>query len=295
MSFLEFHTHKTNIHEKTCLTDRKENLDSLTAIKNDPLNQHEKERASAFISRGSITLEAAVVVPIFFFAMLCLAYLLELMAIQTTIRNALYSTGKTLAQETYVSSLVTTQEIEAEVVNNIGREWLDKSIVEDGSAGIQCGNSICDMITGVMNLSAKYRVKIPIAMFGIAPISYEETLRVKMWNGSGSELYEHANEQLVYVTETGMVYHADQHCTYLDMSVHSVRREEVEEQRNESGAKYHACENCASNQNNSDIYYITDYGTRYHVSLDCKKIKRNIYAIPVEEAYGMGGCSKCVK
>ncbi len=293
MSFLKFHTHKTNTHKKSCLTDRKENLDSLTTIKNYPLNKYIKERASAFTSRGSITLEAAVVVPVFFFAMLCLSYLLELMAVQTTIRNSLYSTGKTIAQEGYVSSLVTTQEVEAKIVNHVGREWLDKSIVEGGSSGIHCENSRYNTLTGVMELSAKYRVKIPVVMFGIAPITYEEKLRVKMWNGYVSSMYEGVNEHLVYVTETGMVYHVDPHCTYLDMSVHSVWREEIEEQRNQSGARYHACESCVSNHEERDIYYITDYGTRYHISLECKKIKRNVYAIPMEEAYGLGGCSKC--
>ena len=85
--------------------NRKENIDSLHSVKNTPLFVLKKERISAFASRGSLTLEAAIVVPIFFFAMLCLAYLLEMMAIQTTVRNALYSAGREVAKEVYVGRL----------------------------------------------------------------------------------------------------------------------------------------------------------------------------------------------
>ena len=99
----------------------------------------------------------------------------------------------------------------------------------------------------------------------------------------------------MYVTETGIVYHKDAHCTYLDMSIHMVRADELDGLRNQSGGRYYPCESCGKQEENADLYFFTDYGTRYHKTLDCKKIKRCIYAISIDEAYGLGGCSKCVK
>jgi len=271
---------------------RKEKIDSLDTIKNTPQFVYKKERMSAFTSRGSLTLEAAIVVPIFFFAMLCLAYLLEIMAIQTTVRNALYSAGRECAKEAYARTIVTSHELERRMTENIGADSLERSVI---SGGLDCDNTRCNWSTGVMELSVRYQVKLPFLMLRIAPVTLEETLRVKGWTGDVPVLGGEWKSDTVYVTDTGVVYHKDAECTYLDMSVQTVSKESLEELRNESGGKYHPCEACGNADADTAVVYITAYGTRYHRSLECKKIKRNIYAISIDEAYGLGGCSKCVK
>lgn len=288
MSFLYNLTHNINLN-------RKENKDSLVKNKETPLINSKKERTSVFTSRGSLTLEAAIVVPMFFFAMLCLAYLLEMMAVQTTMRNALYSAGKEAAKQAYSGTLLTSNRLEQQIIENVGTDRLERSIVYQGVNGIDCGKTTCNWSTGVMNLSVRYQVEIPIPMFYIAPITCEETLRVKGWTGYVSAIGDEEGQDIVYVTDTGIVYHRDAECTYLDMSIRSVHVDSINELRNQSGGKYYACESCGLKETNQNIRYITDYGTRYHTSLECKKIKRNIYAISIKEAYGLGGCSKCVK
>lgn len=287
MSFLYNLTHNINPHKQNEYYDRKESKDSQIVNK--------RERTSAFTSKGSLTLEAAIVVPIFFFAMLCLSYLLEIMAIQTTVRNGLYSAGKEMARQTYAGFILTPEELEQSIVANIGEDRLERSVVAGGASGMDCRQSSYNPVTGVMDLRVQYQVGIPILMFRITPITCEETLRVKGWTGYVSAMEGTTNQDMVYVTETGIVYHRDADCTYLDMSIRSVHIESIEELRNQSGGKYYACESCGKDETDSAIRYITDYGTRYHTSLECKKIRRNIYAIPIDEAYGLGGCSKCVK
>lgn len=295
MSFLYNLTHNINPQKRNIYYSRKENKDSLVTMKKIPLIVEKKERTSAFTSKGSLTLEAAIVVPIFFFAMLCLAYLLEMMAIQTTVRNALYNAGKEAAKQAYAGAILTSGELEQQIVENIGIDRLGRSVVFQGVNGIDCGKTKCNWSTGVMDLSARYQVEIPILMFRITPITCEETLRVKGWTGYVSSASGDTKEDMVYVTETGMVYHKDSKCTYLDMSIRSVQMDHIEELRNQSGGKYYACEFCGDDKTDSRTRYITDYGTRYHTSLECRKIHRNIYAISIDEAYGLGGCSKCVK
>ena len=272
--------------------NRKENIDSLHTIKNTPQFVDKKERMSAFASRGSLTLEAAIVVPFFFFAMLCLAYLLEMMAIQTTVRNALYSAGREVAKEAYVGKIVTAHELERKMTENIGADRLERSVI---SGGFDCDNTRCNWSTGVMDLSVQYQVELPFLMFRVAPMTLEETLRVKGWTGDVPIIGGEWKPDTVYVTDTGVVYHKDPACTYLDMSVQAVSKERLEEFRNESGGKYHPCESCGKEDADGGTVYITAHGTRYHTSLECKKIKRNIYAISIDEAYGLGGCSKCAK
>lgn len=47
---------------------------------------------------ASVTIEAALAVPVFFFALVCLIYLLELMAIGTAVRSGLQYAGKQAAR-----------------------------------------------------------------------------------------------------------------------------------------------------------------------------------------------------
>lgn len=295
MSFLYNCTHNIDPHKQNNDFFRKDKKDSLVTLKSTPLIDYQEERASAFASKGSLTLEAAIVVPIFFFAMLCLAYLLEMMAVQTTVRNALYSVGKTVAQQAYVEQIVTPGELERRIVENVGEDRLERSMVLGGANGIDCKKTKCNWNTGVMELNVRYQVEIPILMFRIVPVTCEETLRIKGWTGYVPATEDETRKNTVYVTDTGIVYHQDADCTYLDMSICAVHIEKIEEIRNQSGGKYYACESCGNDKSDNELRYITHYGTRYHTSLGCKKIKRNIYAISIEEAYGLGGCSKCVK
>ena len=295
MSFLNNLTQNINPYKRKKYNYRKEKQDSPVVVQKTLKAIQNRERASAFASKGSLTLEAAIIVPVFFFAMLCLAYLLEMMAIQTTMRNALYSVGKEAARHAYTSKFLSSGELERKIVENIGEEKLKRSAVSGGANGIDCSKTKNNWSTGVMDLIVEYRVEIPVAMFRLTPITCRESIRVKGWNGFVSSTGDALNSDTVYVTDTGIVYHRDSNCTYLDMSVQSVHVDAIDELRNQSGGKYYACESCGDNNTDKDIRYITNYGTRYHTSLECKKIKRNVYAISVEETYGLGGCSKCVK
>lgn len=274
------------------LIDRKEQ-DSLKATHFQIIFPIQKERASVFASKGSLSLEAAIVIPIFFFAVLCLVFLLEMMAIRVAIRNALTSVGKELSQQAYVSAMISTPAIREKIVKQVGKERIERSMIVHGAEGIDCSNSTSNWSTAIMDLSVKYRVEIPVLMFRIPIIFCEETLRVKGWTGyvaSGSS----ENTDVVYITDYGTVYHEDISCTYLEIAVRGIIANTIGDARNQSGGKYYACEKCGK-EAHCGILYVADYGDRYHTSLNCKKIQRNVYAVLRHEVLGRGGCSKCVK
>lgn len=240
-----------------------------------------------------MTIEAALVTPLFFFAAVCLVYLLEVMAIRTTVAGALASVGREVAKEAYVSQVLVSSRLEKKIIDNVGIDRLNRSIIQNGTEGIDCSNSKTNWGSGVMELSVSYNIKLPIWGTILPTISCEETLRVKGWNGYQSAFTLPSGEERVYITEYGLVYHKRLDCTYLNPTIHTVKTSEIEDMRNDSGGKYYLCESCGKKETETAVVFITTYGTRYHVSLTCKKIKRNIYVIPLEEAYGLGGCSKC--
>lgn len=249
-------------------------------------------RASVFtFAKGSITVEASLAVPLFFFAVVCLLYLMEMMAIQTSIRAGLQYAGKIAAQEGYLLKTISVSNIEKDVVNGIGADRLERSIVEGGSSGIDCSGSFVLPAAGIGELSARYEIRIPVPVFHIGSIPCEEKIRMKMWCGYEKSAFGITDEKVVYITETGVVYHEDYHCTHLELSVRMVPKEQVEELRNKGGGKYHACHRCGGT--GAGGVYVTLTGDRYHSSISCSGLKRTIYAVPVSEAAGKRACAKC--
>ena len=168
---------------------------------------------------ASVTVEAAMAVPIFFLAVICLIYLLELMAIGTAVRSGLQYAGKRAAQDAATAPVLMPSRLEADVVESIGADRLARSIVEGGSSGIDCSRSRMSVRTGIGELSAVYQVRIPVPLFRIPLVRYEETMRIKGWTGYERAGFGGEDDETVYITETGLVYHKDYHCTHLDLSI----------------------------------------------------------------------------
>ena len=97
----------------------------------------------------------------------------------------------------------------------------------------------------------------------------------------------------VYVTENGVVYHTHSSCSHINLSISRVNSSELSGLRNENREKYKACESCAKGGAANTIY-ITDYGDRYHNSASCSKLKRSVKLVDVSKLSGMRECSKCM-
>lgn len=249
------------------------------------------EVSASACRKGSITVEAALAVPVFFMAIISLFYLMEISVIRTNIRAGLQSAGKQVMQEACVLTAIVPSRLERDIVGEIGAERLDRSMIVDGSAGLHCEDSYLSLVNGIGRLTVRYRVRVPIPVFGISPVSYEESVRIKAWTGYEKEFFGAGGEDTVYITETGIVYHRDYHCTHLELSIRMVPGADVETLRNQSGGKYYPCEHCG--YGTAGGVYITNNGDRFHCSLSCSGLKRTIYAVPISEAAGKGACSRC--
>ena len=245
-------------------------------------------------SGGSMTVEAAFVVPLFLFAVLVFLYLFEVMAVQTNIRAGMQYAGRKYAEQAYLNPFVSTEELEEDIREEVSTERLERSMVKGGASGIDCSSSYVDLMNQILYLNTSYTVEIPVPVFGIFNVEKEESIRIKGWCGYESSIPVQAEQKIVYVTENGVVYHQDYHCSYLDLSIHMVPYSGLEELRNASGGKYYPCERCGQNVAGMGVY-VTDYGSKYHTSMSCSGLKRKIYAVPVSETAGKGACSKCGK
>ena len=287
------HTTK-NRQELTKIFLRRKEEDSFMTHKN-PFNSLEwKERAYIFTSfKGSILIEASIVIPIFFLACCCLCFLLEVLSIQNHVEMASHYACKEMMKEYTISYPENNKKIEKSMVEAIGKERLDSSMIEGGSKGFDCSKTKIIPGTGIVKFHVTYKIRVPIFLFGKFGLSCEQNWKVKRWTGYVKESLTGLEKDMVYVTETGMVYHKDLNCPYLHPSIKRVRKSDIDFLRNKDGGKYYPCERCK--KSTEEYVYITSYGTSYHSSVKCSGLKRKIYVVPLSETRGKGVCSKCGK
>ena len=197
------------------------------------------------VKNASITVEAVICIPFFFYAALCLIWMLEIRTIQSVIRCGMQETGKKLAESAYESDILISSQMENMLVTAIGGEKLDRSIVVQGARGLSCAKSYSIPGIGIYELTVEYQMKLPFPFFRTGLMKYKEKMRIKGWTGYAKELFDdNGSQQMVYITETGLVYHLNYNCSYLEPSVRSVSGEALESLRNKDGEKYRKCPLC---------------------------------------------------
>lgn len=250
------------------------------------------ERASAPETRASVTIEAAVGIPLFLLAAVCLIWLIEIQSIELSILNAAQGAAKKASVQAAVVPVLNSIKFRSDLIKLIGEERIERSIIDGGCSGISCVRSYISAYTGEMNITVDYRIRIPVPIFGSPSVRKQEEFRISAWTGYEDRGIDEEDGEIVYITENGMVYHEDYQCSYLQLSISFVPYTELSGLRNGDGGKYYRCEKCVLGEAMTGVY-ITGYGNRYHNSLNCSSLKRTIRAVKKSEAAGKRGCSKC--
>lgn len=243
---------------------------------------------------ASITLEAALVIPIFIFSFIIMAYTLMILNFQARVNQSLYNTSRTLARYSYVYDSSEAADIMAAgamVISEIGADNIKQIGVVGGAAGFNFLFS--DFEDGIADIVVNYTIKFPFDIMGNFYINCTQRARTRAFigvNPCGEE--GNADEKYVYVTVNGKVYHKNIDCTYLKLSIKSIEYSSLEQVRNKNGGKYYECEYCKQNNAPKQVF-ITDYGNRYHFSINCQGLKRGILKIQLNKAGEYRPCSKC--
>lgn len=257
-------------------------------------SKKQKERASILHSKASVTIEAALTLPLFFFAALSLIYMLEIQAVRTTVRTAAHHAVKIAAQDAVLLPIVNPIKVNSDMVKLIGAGRMDQSIITGGSGGLNCLKSYMLPANGEIRMIVEYRVNLPFPKFTNLTAKLREEVTAKSWTGYVRPGAESDDDQIVYITNTALVYHEDYQCTYLQLSIRFVPYSSLGGLRNEDGGKYRKCDKCVHGSAMAGVY-ITGSGNKYHNSLTCSGLKRTIHAVPKSEVGGRSGCSRCSK
>jgi hypothetical protein len=242
--------------------------------------------------KASITLEAAIVVPLVAGFLATILFWFRVLEVETEVYEALaYASRQTAA----VARLSDSEAAELAVAEGFFLSKLSKAetagnYLSSAQKTIILAGSKLD--GDYVDLIADYRVGLPVAFFSLKDIHIRQESKSRKWTGSTSD---GTDDVYVYVTETGTVYHLTKECKYLDLSIQTAGTSEIGTLCNKSGHKYSACSRCAAKNNGKGIVYITDYGDNYHCSLGCSGLKRTISLVLKSEVEDKNICSKCKK
>ena len=254
------------------------------------LSQKETPRCLCF--HASFTLEAAVILPLLACFFVSVLFFFRVMQIEIIVQKTLDDTGRKLA--VYLAEKeggVELLEAEALFLKELTGKELPEKYIENGRLGILLLSSQFD--EREVALEATYRIKLPIQMFAIDGLWVRQNAVCRKWNGWKPDQAGGDHEEWVYITETGRAYHREDTCSYLDLSIRSVKPEQLDNLRNENGGKYHPCSECVDAEKANGNIYITNYGDRYHNDLNCSGIKRTIYMVKLRDVGGRTPCKRC--
>lgn len=259
---------------------------------------NQRETPSCICRKASITMEASIVLPLVVSFFVGLMFFFRMMQVQLVIQGVLEETGRSMA-------LLSVKELE-EGESDIGYLELaktmvylklkDEELVEQYIIGGAVGvNLLASEFRGdYVFLKADYIMKFPIGLFGKTDFLISQRAGYRKWNGWHGQIDENLLEDWVYVTTYGEVYHMRKSCPYLELSIQAIDTYELSTKRNLNGEIYEACEQCEAEQT-SGIVYVTDYGEKYHDSLECGGLKRIIYQKRRSEVGSREACKKCSK
>lgn len=261
---------------------------------------------------GSLTIEAAMALPLFLFAVIILMTPMKLLNDGRKVQTALEITGEELSQ--YVSALKelkSGQDLSAAGLNELPDGFLEE-ITEQSIllyARMKMGKyevyrdtqSVSFLRSSVLkdketiDLIMDYRIRLPFPVLGLKSVPMSARCFRRAWIGN-TLLYEDETgntEEMVYVGRDSTRYHKERTCHYLFNHIRAVNETDLESIRNTGGGKYKPCSRCSSLAKEGSIVYIMPSGEKFHSSRECSAITAYVRLVPISEVIHLGACSYC--
>ena len=253
--------------------------------------QYKRETSFCTYHRASMSVEAAVVIPLVMGFFVSILFFFRVLFVQEAVEEALVYAGRMVAVESSLTEDGGALFLSAEtlVKSKLSEEEDVEKYVLGGVIGVSLLES--EVYGKEILLTASYIVKFPIAFWQQSGILLTSQNSFVKWKG---DVYTGVQqEEWVYITETGTVYHKNTSCRSLDLNINEGLLRNVSSYRGVEGQRYTACNKCMKETEPDQTIYFTDYGTLYHGSLACSALKRTIHKILLSEVGERRACSFC--
>ncbi len=261
-----------------------------------PLKNRKPGKRVFFSASASMTLEAALALPLVLFAGIVLLQPLRILDVERQMQAIVNSVGEDISQLVYV-----TEEWS-------DAEWADTAAAiayAEGSVRLKAQDLPVEWLTmirssileedAVVDLVVDYQMRMPFSVFGLGKIWRTNRCYLRAWVGAGGleeeEDAEDETDPIVYVGKDSTRYHVSASCHYLSNHLTAVALRDLDSYRNKSGSRYTPCERCGAQA--AGIVYIMPSGERYHGSQSCSAIQAYVTAVRRSTVEHLGPCSYC--
>ncbi|MEE3420544.1 MAG: hypothetical protein VZR02_05515 [Lachnospiraceae bacterium] len=222
--------------------------------------------SSLLVSQASLTVECALVLPVFFLALLTVISSMEAIRMRSQKELALLNRAKEMA----VAAGAT-------------------SAAENSSGGFASGQD-----PAYVDLSVPFTFSWPAPLFALPSMQVSVRARVGTWSGGGIPTDGNASggdDGYVFVTNNRSVYHTHADCTHLDLAVFAVPVSEISSLRNEDGRRYKKCRGFPAGY--TGTVYATARGEYYYPDASFASLTRHVQMVPKSEVSDLHECQRC--
>lgn len=252
----------------------------------------------SFSASASLTLEAALVLPLLLYAGVILITLFRVMDIHRQVQARAEKVSGEISQAAYMleytgdsgflgtvsacgyAEAALRRELEALPVDRVS--LLRSHLLEDGET---------------VDLVVDYEILMPFSVLGRRTVKQTNRSFGRAWIGTagrnGMAGEEGGDETVVYMGKNSTRYHLSRTCHYLYNDLTAVALKDIDTRRNESGGRYSPCAGCRG-QTVSQVY-IMPSGRHYHTSPFCPAISAYVRAVLKSQVEYLGVCSYCLK
>lgn len=241
---------------------------------------------------ASLTVEAAMAFPVFFFMIYLLWQLFLLLLFQLAVCHEMSAAAMEYAHLGYPERKAEEQDVDI--------SWLYQPLLWNALPESDRTENLWVLCLpeeeGAVRVQVSYSFVFEAVFFAKVTLPVQQNFRFYPYLGQTdtdlSAEEESTKEDVVYMTEFGTVYHESRACSYLNVAVRSVAYAAIGQERNSFGRKYTLCERC-DNREATESVYISAGGDRYHLVASCPALKRTVEEKSREEAEGIPACHKC--
>ena len=240
---------------------------------------------------GSITVEAALALPLFLFFGMALLAPIQWLDTQRKVQTVMELFGEDLSRNADGDP-----DLFSDTAAGL---WLYEK-VQSYADSVQILKSNVVDEQGNVYLELTYREPIPFFFEQVSGVMMHVSVKRRVWNGLAGKLTVHGSgeqmgEEMVYVTPEGRRYHRYRDCSYLVSACKAVTMDELDNLRNNDGKIYYLCSHCGSETDTQNTVYISSWGIRYHHDRSCAARSSYYRQVPLSEVIDKGECYVCAR